>query len=181
MKNQPLFDKLVSRTVKTPSGCWVWQGAKTIRGYGSSWWRGKYIMTHRAIFTAVHGGELDRKTQVCHSCDNSSCINPAHLFAGSSFDNIHDMINKGRHSHGAEHAEAIKRGWTPEKRAKRGKQVADRFHQEHQERTLAAGVPDDWKYCPTCATWKPHSDFHLNKARYDGLHARCKLCRYPKS
>lgn len=83
------------------SGCWNWIGQKNRDGYGAlkvalgsrelSVMRG----AHRVSFEAFKG-EIADGLEVCHSCDNPSCINPDHLWAGTHQENMDDMRRKGR-------------------------------------------------------------------------------------
>lgn len=80
--------------------CWLWQAAKTARGYGVVTVDKRHQYAHRLVFALVNG-PIPKSMLVCHDCpggDNPSCIRPDHLFAGTQSDNIRDMVSKGRHN-----------------------------------------------------------------------------------
>lgn len=75
--------------------CWTWQGTTDEHGYGRA--RRKYkseMSAHRIAFTCFKGPVPDGQ-MVRHRCDNPSCVNPAHLVAGSGKDNCDDMVRHG--------------------------------------------------------------------------------------
>ena len=87
------------RQVKKTDTCWIWIGCKDRDGYGK--FRGEvagemFNKAHRYSY-ALHTGDLLVGMQALHSCDNPSCVNPAHLSSGTNADNMRDKIQKGRH------------------------------------------------------------------------------------
>jgi transcription elongation factor Elf1 len=87
--------RLLERIIKTPSGCWEWQGSRdSYWGYGHMKLEGCSWYVHRLSY-AVHKGD-PRGLLICHKCDNPSCVNPDHLFKGTAFDNMQDAYKKGR-------------------------------------------------------------------------------------
>ena len=89
-----------------PNACWEWPGCRR-NGYGRIGLNGKTRTAHRVAFE-VFIGPIPEGHDVCHTCDNPPCCNPAHLFSGTTRENIMDMLAKGRRimPHGSEHGRA---------------------------------------------------------------------------
>ena len=81
------------------SGCWIFTGCWDSYGYGKM---RNNIKAHRYSFEA-HKGEVPPGSLVCHNCDTPACVNPEHLFVGTSLDNTKDCRNKGRLPFGESH------------------------------------------------------------------------------
>ncbi len=81
--------------VKKDEKCWEWLGSKTPNGYGTSRDGNETISAHRLSFE-LFNGKIPIDLCVCHSCDNRSCVNPEHLWLGTTQDNTEDKMKKGR-------------------------------------------------------------------------------------
>lgn len=177
-------ERIMEKVIVSESGCWIFTGGKNKAGYGNIFVkrigkRNMLTMPHRAMYR-IYKGDIPEGCHICHVCDNPSCVNPDHLFAGTQKDNIKDMYDKNRFSQGKTHSERIKSGWTEEVRKKQSEFMFKRTAIEKKAKITIAGVPEDWKFCPTCNRWLSRDSFHLNKARYDGIHNRCRECRSTK-
>lgn len=84
------------------NNCLVWPRATTRttleeESYGRVFWRGKHYLVHRLVYSLVNEVLLKPTDKVCHTCDNSLCYKPSHLFRGTQKQNVADAIAKGRH------------------------------------------------------------------------------------
>lgn len=84
--------------INKDTGCWDWLRYKNKGGYGRGRYLGKICLAHRSSYE-YHVEPIPKGMLVCHTCDNPPCINPEHLFLGTSKDNAIDMIKKGRNNY----------------------------------------------------------------------------------
>jgi hypothetical protein len=81
------------------TGCWLWQAALTRGGYGNFAVkkRGVYQMCRaNRVAYKLYNEEIPKGLNVLHTCDTPACVNPDHLFLGTTKDNALDMVDKGR-------------------------------------------------------------------------------------
>lgn len=94
-------EKLLRRfwsNVDKSGDCWLWIASGARPGYGQFRFNGRNQGTHRVAWQLVNG-PIPKGLCVCHRCDVKRCVNPDHLFLGTSADNNRDMAAKGRLVH----------------------------------------------------------------------------------
>ena len=93
------FEQRLAKIEKPKNGCWIWTFAHSDKGYGQMCetvdGKERTRLAHRVSYQ-YHYGDLTDDFMVLHSCDNPSCINPAHLRKGTCSENIQEAFDKGR-------------------------------------------------------------------------------------
>lgn len=87
-----------------PDECWPWLGFKNEQGYGRTWINDYGYYAHRVIYSLAYPDTLEWSAPkdkysdqfLLHTCDNTSCCNPAHLRKCTLNENNKDKMIKGR-------------------------------------------------------------------------------------
>lgn len=87
-----------------PDECWPWKSGRNRDQYGvfSIKWGGtttRKLQAHRLAYV-LQKGAIPPGLLVRHSCHNPPCCNGAHLEPGTHADNMRDMLEAGRSTHG---------------------------------------------------------------------------------
>lgn len=123
----PVEERFWTKVQKT-DGCWVWTSVLNEKGYGilvdTVDGKQKRLRAHRLVWKMSYGS-IPEGMQVCHECDNPSCVRPDHLFLGTNKENTQDKVNKGRAPRGDDH-------WMKKhpERIPRGDRSSTRLHPE---------------------------------------------------
>jgi len=79
------------------NGCWIWQLAKEVSGYGHIGLPNRRVLKTHRVSWMLFRGPIPANKQVLHRCDVRSCVNPYHLFLGDPGINAIDRTMKARH------------------------------------------------------------------------------------
>lgn len=91
---RPIAERFWKKVDKS-GDCWMWTGYKNTKGYGYIGIGSKTQRAHRVAWE-LEKGPIPEGIEVCHRCDNPSCVRVSHLFLGAPVDNTADMWSKGR-------------------------------------------------------------------------------------
>ncbi len=121
------------------SPCWIWPRGKNGKGYGAVIIQGQQRYVHRYIFECFFGKIVTGLT-LDHLCRTPSCVNPYHLEAVTSVENV--MRGVSPHALNARKSQCPK-GHPydmPRKSGRRGCRTCQQAHSRNYKRIVRSDV-----------------------------------------
>jgi hypothetical protein len=91
-----MYDRLLARASRDESGCLIWHGGVTARGYTQIWDGAKVYLGHRVVVMAETGEPIPEGMTVDHLCGVKRCIEITHLEVVSRRENWERALAAGR-------------------------------------------------------------------------------------
>ncbi|MAH48206.1 hypothetical protein CMI37_20450 [Candidatus Pacearchaeota archaeon] len=136
-----------------PNGCWLWLGAHNGRLYGTIFVDNRVTYVHRLSYELAKGPIPDG-LQIDHLCRVHNCVNPKHLEAVTSRQNI--LRGNG--------PRLTSERWRAITHCKRGHAYA--------ENTMI--VQGKKRVCRVCHYWRTREWYRRERARRSGLSDKSK-------
>lgn len=91
-------ERFWSKVDKRDEGeCWNWTAACHHSGYGQfAGPKRSWLAASRVSLAIALGRDLSPGMIACHTCDNKRCVNPRHLYEGTTQQNSDDALARGR-------------------------------------------------------------------------------------
>lgn len=88
--------KEIAYTVDS-KGCWICTSHGVNHGYPMFKRNGRRIRLNRWVLQEKLGRPIKEGYLACHKCNETTCINPDHIYEGTHADNAYDSVDAGTH------------------------------------------------------------------------------------
>lgn len=159
--------------------CWIWNGSRTTKGYGTFWAERATWYAHRFAYEALIGPIPDGLV-IDHLCRNPACVNASHLEAVTTAENTRrglmgfELTGQCRAGHDVTAEGAVLVDQRGNRRCARCSEASDSRYNAKQSAERAAASGRTWPrtHCPQGHAYNAENTYITPRG-----HRRCITCR----